>query len=46
MRTHLTTDDLIKYMDTTDISEEYLLWFEGITEHIESCEAWRNMKQR
>ena len=46
MRTHLTTDDLIKYMDTTDISEEYLLWFEGITEHIESCEACRQLLEK
>lgn len=46
MRTHLTTDDLIKYMDTTDMSEEYLLWFEEITGHIESCEACSRLLEK
>lgn len=46
MRTHLTTEDLIKYMDTTDMSEEYLLWFEGINGHIESCETCRQLLEK
>lgn len=46
MRTHLTTDDLLKYMDTTDMSEEYLLWFEGVTGHIEACESCSRLLEK
>lgn len=43
MGTHLTTQDLIKYMELSDTSEEYLLWEERITEHLEECEACREL---
>ena len=35
---HMTIEDIEKYLDTTDLSEEYLLWFESVQEHVEQCE--------
>lgn len=34
---HLTTEEMIIYLDTSNISEEYLLWMEEITEHVMEC---------
>ena len=34
---HLTVEELIKYMDASDVSEEYLLWFEEVSEHMLTC---------
>lgn len=34
---HLTAEEMIKYMDTSNMSEEYLLWMEEITEHVMEC---------
>ena len=34
---HLTRNDLQKYMDTSDLSEAYLLWMEQVTEHLLEC---------
>lgn len=34
---HLTAEEIIKYMDTSDLSEGYLLWMEEISEHFLSC---------
>lgn len=39
MRTHLTIEDLQKYINTSDMSEEYLLWMEEISDHLETCEV-------
>lgn len=39
MKTHLSTEDFKKYMDTSDMSEEYLLWMEDVSEHLETCEV-------
>ena len=43
MSTHLTIEDLEKYMDTSDLSEEYLLWMEGINQHLEECEKCQKL---
>lgn len=34
---HLTAEEIIKYMDTSDLSEAYLLWMEEVSEHLLSC---------
>lgn len=43
MSTHLTIEDLEKYMDTSDLSEEYLLWMEGINQHLDECERCQKL---
>lgn len=43
MRTHFTIEDIEKYMDTSDFSEEYLLWMEEVTEHLDKCEKCQKM---
>ena len=37
MRQHLTQEELIKYLDTTDPTEEYLLWLDEAQEHVDDC---------
>ncbi|MDD6038285.1 MAG: hypothetical protein PUD20_05770 [bacterium] len=37
MRQHLTQEEIIKYMDTTDLSEEYALWLEEAQTHVDDC---------
>lgn len=34
---HLTAEEIMKYMDASDLSEEYLLWMEETTEHLQAC---------
>lgn len=34
---HLTAEEIIKYMDTSDLSEEYLIWMEEVSEHLLTC---------
>lgn len=34
---HLTAEEIIKYMDTSDLSEGYLLWMEEVSEHLLTC---------
>lgn len=46
MRTHLTQEEIEKYLDTTDDTEEYLLWMETISEHIEGCEICEKRIQK
>lgn len=38
MRTHLTWQEIEKYLDTSDFTDEYLLWMENVSEHIDECE--------
>lgn len=38
---HLTTEEMIKYLDTSNLSEDYLLWMEEVTEHIMGCSQCR-----
>ncbi len=37
VQTHLTAEDMEKYLDTSDLSEEYLLWMESVSEHLSGC---------
>ena len=39
METHLTLEEIKKYIDDPNMSEEYLLWLESVSEHIEECET-------
>lgn len=34
---HLTSEEIMKYMDASDISEGYMLWLEEMAEHILTC---------
>lgn len=34
---HWTSEEIIKYMDASDLSEEYMLWLEDASEHILTC---------
>lgn len=44
MSTHLTLEEIEKYLDTSDMSEEYLLWMEQISTHVENCEiCWKRI---
>lgn len=36
-QTHLTLQDIMKYLDTSDLSEEYLLWMDKVSEHLTGC---------
>ena len=38
---HLTYEELERYIDDTDFSQEYLLWSEPMTEHLDMCVACR-----
>ena len=38
---HLTYEELERYMDDTDLSQEYLLWSEAVTEHLDTCAVCR-----
>ena len=43
---HLTAEEIIKYMDTSDLSEEYLLWMEEVSGHFLSCnECQRRLRK-
>ena len=46
MRTHLTWEEIEKYIDTSDLSEEYLLWMETVSEHIDACETCQKRIQK
>lgn len=46
MQTHLTVQDLMKYLDTSDLSEEYLLWMEKISGHLTACERCQEALHR
>jgi len=43
MGLHLTIEDIEKYLDTSDFSEEYLLWMEGISAHLQECKKCQNL---
>lgn len=40
-REHLTYEELERYTDESDLSEEYLCWSEPITEHLDHCAICR-----
>lgn len=43
---HLTAEEIIKYMDTSDMSEDYLLWMEETTEHLQACDVCQKRLHR
>lgn len=43
---HLTTEEIIKYMDTSDLSEDYLLFMEEVMEHMSRCHFCRHRLQK
>ena len=43
---HLSAEEIMKYMDTSDLSEEYLLWMEKTSEHLMTCHScYQKMRQ-
>ena len=46
MQKHLTAEDMIKYLDTSDLSEEYLLWMEKVSNHLAVCTKCQEALQR
>jgi len=38
---HLTYEELERYIDDSDLSQEYLCWSEPVTEHLDACVACR-----
>lgn len=43
---HLTVEEIIKYIDTSDLSEEYLLWMEEVSEHLLTCDECQRRLRR
>ncbi|MCM1261547.1 MAG: hypothetical protein NC313_02410 [Butyrivibrio sp.] len=43
---HLTAEEIIKYMDASDMSEDYLLWMEEVAEHMEICDVCQKRLHR
>lgn len=46
MERHLTAEDLDKYMDTSDLTEDYLLWMEKASEHLSKCPQCQKALQK
>ncbi len=45
-QTHLTILDIMKYLDTADLSEEYLLWMDQAADHLAVCPKCREALQK
>lgn len=45
-RTHLTIQDIMKYLDTADLSEEYLLWMDQAADHLAVCPKCQEALQK
>lgn len=45
-QTHLTLQDIMKYLDSADLSEEYLLWMDQVAEHLTVCTKCQEMLHR
>lgn len=43
---HLSSSDYEKYMDTTELSDEYLMWLEPVAEHLSQCEECQHKLQK
>lgn len=43
---HFTIQDFEKYMDTNDLSEEYLLWYQEKVAHLDHCPMCRKIVER
>lgn len=46
LQRHLLIADYEKYLDTADISEEYLQWLEPVSLHLQECEKCRGTLNR
>lgn len=46
MRTHLTWEEIEKYRNVSDLSEEYLLWMEAVSAHLDVCEICQKRIQK
>ena len=43
---HLSIDEIEKITDTSDLSTEYLTWYESVEEHIAECPLCREQIRR
>lgn len=43
---HFTIEDFEKYMDTNDMSEEYLLWYQEKVAHLDQCPMCQKIADR
>jgi uncharacterized protein (DUF2132 family) len=43
---HMTYEDFEQYLDTSEVSEEYLCRIEGIMQHLDECEHCQKILQR
>lgn len=43
---HLTSEEIVKYMDASDMSEDYMLWMEETSEHILTCDVCQEKLSR
>ncbi|MCM1044216.1 MAG: hypothetical protein NC417_01790 [Candidatus Gastranaerophilales bacterium] len=43
---HLTAKEIMKYIDASDLSEDYLLWMEEAAEHIQACDVCQERLHR
>ena len=46
MRQHLTQEEIMKYMDTADLSEEYIRWSEEAQTHVDNCALCQEQLRR
>ena len=42
---HLTVEEIKKYINKNDLTEEYLLWLEKATQHLDDCAICRKRVQ-
>lgn len=45
-QTHLMIQDIMKYLDTADLSEEYLLWMDQAADHLAACPKCQEALQK
>lgn len=43
---HLSYEDMERYLDTTEFSDEYLCWTETVMEHLNECEHCNKLLRR
>ena len=43
---HLSPEDFVRCLDCDDTSDEYLNWYDNISEHLENCEACKRIMRR
>lgn len=45
-QTHLTFQDIMKYLDAEDLSQEYLLWMDRVADHLTVCTKCQEALQK